>query len=63
VLQDEKAEDDVRREAAVALGAIGDAAAIPALREVLTARDPYLAGAAHEAIKKISRLQTTGGGV
>lgn len=61
VLQDEKAEADVRREAAVALGAIGDESAIPALRSVVTARDPYLSQAAHEAIRKISRSQTTGG--
>ncbi|HEV8131333.1 MAG TPA: HEAT repeat domain-containing protein [Acidobacteriota bacterium] len=61
VLQDKKAEDDVRREAASALGAIGDPAAIPALREVLTARDPYLAQTAHEAIRKISRLQNSRG--
>lgn len=61
VLQDEKSEDDVRREAAFALGAIGDASAVPALRSVLMARDPYLSQAAHEAIRKISRSQTTGG--
>jgi HEAT repeat protein len=61
VLQDEKAEDDVRREAALALGAIGDPVAIPALRGVLTARDPYLSHAAHEAIQKISRLQNSPG--
>ena len=61
VLQDEQAADDVRREAAFALGAIGDASAIPALRDAETARDPYLAEAAHEAIRKISRSQTTGG--
>ena len=60
-LQDEKAEDDVRREAAFALGAIGDPAAIPALRGALTARDPYLSQAAHEAIRKISRLQNFSG--
>ena len=55
VLQDEKAEDDVRREAALALGAIGDPSAIPALRGAVTARDPYLAHAAHEAIRKINK--------
>jgi HEAT repeat protein len=62
VLRDENAEDDVRREAAFALGAIGDAAAVPALRSVLMAHDPYLAQTADQAIKKISRSQTTGGG-
>ena len=61
VLRDEKAVDDVRREAAFALGAIGDASAIPALRDAETASDPYLAAAAHEAIRKISRSQATGG--
>jgi len=61
VLQDEKAGDDVRREAAIALGAIGDSSAIPALRGALTAPDPYLSQAAHEAIRKISRLQNSRG--
>jgi HEAT repeat protein len=54
-LQDEKMADDVRRECAYALGQIGDAAAIPALRSVEAARDPYLAEAAHQAIRKIER--------
>jgi HEAT repeat protein len=53
VLQDEKAEDDVKREAASALGMIGDPSALPALRSVLTARDPYLSEAAHEALRRI----------
>lgn len=61
VLQDESAGDDVRREAAIALGAIGDSSAIPALRGALTARDPYLSQAAHEAIRNISRLQNSKG--
>lgn len=61
VLQDEQAGDDLRREAAFALGAIGDSSAIPALRGALTVRDPYLAQAAHEAIRKISRLQNSRG--
>ena len=52
-LQDEKMPDDVRRESAIALGLIGDAAAIPALRSVQSARDPYLAEAAQQAIRKI----------
>jgi HEAT repeat protein len=54
-LEDEKTPDDVRREAAHSLGLIGDAAAIPALRSVQTARDPYLAEAAHQAIRRIER--------
>ena len=61
VIQDEKRADDVRREAAGALGSIGDPAAVQALRDAETARDPYLAEAAHEAIRKISRLQAPRG--
>lgn len=52
-LQDEQGEADVRRESAVALGAVGDSSALPALREALTALDPYLSQAAEEAIRKI----------
>lgn len=55
VLQNDKSEDDVRREAAVALGLIGDDAAISVLRNASSARDPYLAQAAHEALAKILR--------
>lgn len=58
VLQDEKAEDDVRRESASALGLIGDPAALPVLREALTARDPYLSEAADKAIRNILRSKT-----
>ena len=59
-LQAETIEDDVRREAAWALGRIGDASAIPALQQALTARDPYLAETAKEALRKISKLQNGG---
>ncbi len=60
-LQDETTPDDVRREAAVALGLIGDPAAIPALRNVVSARDPHLADAAHVAIRRIAlRAKTVG---
>ena len=52
-LADERAPADVRREAARALGLIGDARAATALRAVLTAKDPYLARAAFEALLKI----------
>ncbi len=54
VLQDETAEDDLRRESAAALGRIGDSSALPSLRSALTARDPYLAEAAKEAIRRIN---------
>lgn len=60
-LQDEQMEDDVRREAAWALGRIGDASAIPALQQAVTARDPYLAETAQEALRKILKLQNSGG--
>ncbi len=54
LLQDEKAETDLRREAAIALGEIGDEAALPVLRSVLTANDPHLSQSAFHAIKRIS---------
>ena len=54
-LGDEKMPDDVRRESADALGLIGDPAAIPALRSAEAARDPYLAEAARQAVRKIER--------
>jgi HEAT repeat protein len=56
-LEDERTVDDVRREAARALGLIGDPAAEPALRKVLIAQDAYLSFAAHEALRRISRRQ------
>jgi HEAT repeat protein len=52
-LSNERAPDDIRREAARALGLIGDPAAIPALRSALTARDPHLANIASEALRKL----------
>ncbi len=54
VLHNEKAPSDLRREAAFALGTIGDRRAIQALQQVLDAQDPYLAQAAHQAIRRIS---------
>lgn len=54
MIQDEKAEDDLRRESATALGRIRDTSALPSLRAALTARDPYLAEAAKEAILRIT---------
>ncbi len=55
-LQDEDEESDVRREAATALGLIGDSSALPALNALSGAEDPYLARAAYDASRKISRL-------
>ena len=61
-LSDERAPDDVRREAARALGLIGDAAAVPALRAALTARDPYLARIALEAVRALEQPAPRPGG-
>lgn len=53
-LQDEQAESDVRREAAIALGSIGDASALPALNGLSSVDDPYLARAAFDASRRIT---------
>ena len=45
--------NDVRREAATALGRIGDSSAGPALQTALASRDPYLSEAAREALRLI----------
>lgn len=55
VLTDEESPGDLRREAAAALGLIGDASAGPALRSVLGSADPHLARIAHEALRRIER--------
>jgi HEAT repeat protein len=54
VLTNETQPDDVRREAARSLGLIGDPAALPALRIVSSAADPYLSHVALESLRKIS---------
>lgn len=53
VLENGEAESDVRREAAWALGEIGDAAALSALTFARSSTDPHLSQAAHDAIQKI----------
>ena len=55
VLSNSSESDDTRREAAFALGAIGDARAIPALRATSSSADPYLVEIAREALLKIER--------
>lgn len=52
-LQNRRESDDAKREAAFALGAIGDASAIPVLQSKLTAADYYLAKISQAALKKI----------
>jgi HEAT repeat protein len=58
-LSDERAPGDVRRESARALGVIGDPAAVPALRAVLTHRDPYLSRIAFEVLRKLEPASAT----
>lgn len=53
-LANEKLPDDVRREAARALGLIGDPGAADALRAASNSRDPYLSQAAFESLRKVS---------
>ena len=58
VLQNPKEADDVRREAAFALGAIGDESAIAVLRSNLNAEDYYLAEICRESLLKLKRIET-----
>ena len=53
VLNSSNESDDTRREAAFALGAIGDASALPDLRSKIGAADNYLSEIAKEAVLKI----------
>lgn len=53
VLQNRNEENDTRREAAFALGAIGDQNAISVLRSQQNSEDPYLAEIVKEALLKI----------
>lgn len=53
ILQNPRDFDDVKREAAFSLGAIGDAAALETLRKNLGGKDYYLAEIAEEALRKI----------
>lgn len=54
-VSNEKLWNDVRREAARALGLIADPAAVPALKSVSTAADPFLSQLAYESLRKINR--------
>lgn len=53
-LQNEKYPDDLKREAAAALGSIGDTAAIDALKNAALSEDPYLATAAQQSLRKLT---------
>jgi len=54
MLQNSKESDDVKREAAFALGAIGDQSAVPILQANSGNKDYYLAEIARESLRKIS---------
>jgi len=53
VLADRRESDDTRREAAFALGTIGDLTALPALQQGISSGDYYLAEICREAVAKI----------
>jgi hypothetical protein len=55
ILRNNNESDDTRREAAFALGAIGDPRSLDVLRGYLGSQDPYLAEICKEAIMKIER--------
>jgi HEAT repeat protein len=62
-LQDEANSIETRREAAAALGLIGDPTALAALRAAVAANnDPYLSEAARTAIRQINHAKTKGAG-
>ena len=62
-LQDDTNSVETRREAATALGSIGDPSALPALQAAFAANaDPYLSEAARAAIRQINHANTKGAG-
>jgi HEAT repeat protein len=62
-LQNESNSIDTRREAAIGLGRLGDAAALPALHAAFQANaDPYLSEAARIAVRQINRTKVKGAG-
>ena len=56
VLQSVKESDDAKREAAFALGVIGDVSAVAILQNNLNSKDYYLAEICKESIKKLSSV-------
>jgi HEAT repeat protein len=61
VLKNSDESDDTRREAAFALGAVGDKRSIPVLQAYLSSSDPYLAEICKEALLKIERRNKIAG--
>ena len=53
ILSNDLVDVDVRREAATALGLIGDASAGPALQAAFTSSDPYLSEASRAALRRL----------
>lgn len=59
VLQNKNEADDTKREAAFALGAVGDVSAIEILESNENSKDYYLAEICKEAIKKLNNTETS----
>jgi HEAT repeat protein len=57
VLDSTNEADDTRREAAFALGAIGDKSAVPVLTKYISSEDAYLAEISKEALLKLTALE------
>ena len=57
IMQNSSESDDIRREAAKALGSIGDVSATPALTSALNAKDPYLVENSKQALTKIKAVE------
>lgn len=60
ILQNAKESNDTKRETAFALGATGDASALPVLQANTNSQDYYLAEICKEAVKKISSAGQSG---
>ncbi|NJM54456.1 MAG: HEAT repeat domain-containing protein [Blastocatellia bacterium] len=56
VVQNQKESDDVRREAAFALGTFGDKSVIPVLQANLNAKDYYLGEICKESLAKLIKI-------
>jgi HEAT repeat protein len=57
VLTNDANDNDVRREAATALGLIGDTSAAPALQATVASTDPYLSEAARTALGRLKNMK------
>jgi HEAT repeat protein len=57
VLTNDANDNDLRREAATALGLIGDTSAGPALQATLASTDPYLSEAARTALGRLKNMK------